>query len=97
MNGNGWGSKPPALHAVEEPKPNPRAIVEVSESDYTTILLGYRIGTAELEDDGKMTVIASGNTLEFQISRPNRKSRTYRANINQLANTALALFEAEVV
>ena len=103
-DGRSWGT-PPALHS-SKPEPDEASenapivsgairAVTVTESDYKTILLGYTIGSATLEDDGHVIVVASGNTLEFQVKRPGKKQRCFRANFTKLADAALRLYDDE--
>lgn len=41
--------------------------VELTQSDPHTILLGYQIGSAQLDDGRELKIIGSGKTIEFRV------------------------------
>jgi len=88
MDGTGW-DRPPALHSVKTPTlASETGEVELNETDRSTILLGYTLGSARLEDGSEVIVIGSGNTIEFRVSGA---GRDFRFNLNELAAAAVRM------
>lgn len=70
--------------------------VQLERHDDKSILLGYSIGSAKLEDGTKIEIVGSGNTLAFRVKLPeDEQSREWRCTINKVAELALDLARKE--
>lgn len=66
--------------------------VKLERHDDSNILIGYVLGTAELEDGTKVEVVGSGNTLAFRVKlAEDERGREWRCKINKVAELAVEL------
>lgn len=62
-----------------------RLEVELTESPRNTILLGYEIGSAELDPGRKLTVTGSGKIVRFEVYAEGKKIKSYDLDLTPIA------------